>query len=108
MAKRMIGVIAVTMLIVAALGLLKVKQLQTASAQGASFQPRPDAVTTVVAVEERWPATLEAIGTVAAVRGVAISADLPGIVERIAFDSGAVVREGQVLALLDTRQEQAQ
>jgi membrane fusion protein (multidrug efflux system) len=42
------------------------------------------------------------------VRGVTVSADLPGIVERIAFESGQAVREGQILAVLDTRQERAQ
>jgi membrane fusion protein, multidrug efflux system len=42
------------------------------------------------------------------VQGVTVSADLPGTVERIGFDSGRSVREGEVLALLDTRQEQAQ
>jgi len=39
---------------------------------------------------------------------VTVSADLPGTVERILFESGQAVRAGQVLALLDTRQEQAQ
>ena len=55
-----------------------------------------------------WPATLSAIGTMAAVQGVTVSADLPGIVDRIAFESGKAVREGDVLVQLDTRQEQAQ
>ncbi len=44
----------------------------------------------------------------AAVQGVTVSADLPGIVERILFESGQSVRAGEVLAVLDTRQEQAQ
>jgi membrane fusion protein (multidrug efflux system) len=87
---------------------VKFKQIQTAVAQGAAFQPPPEAVTTIVALQEQWPATLSAIGTVAAVQGVTVSADLPGTVERIGFDSGQSVREGEVLALLDTRQEQAQ
>jgi len=65
-------------------------------------------VTTIVASEERWPSSLTAIGTVAAVRGVAVSADLPGVVDRIAFESGQAIREGAVLAVLDTRQERAQ
>src|SRR5882672_2292735 len=108
MAKRMFVMLTVTMLIVAGLGFVKFKQIQTAIAQGAAFQPPPEAVTTVLAREEGWPATLSAIGTAAAVQGVTVSADLPGTVERIAFDSGNSVREGQVLALLDTRQELAQ
>ena len=108
MAKRMIGMLAVTLALVAALGFVKFKQIQTAIAQGAAFQMPPEAVTTIVASEEAWASTLSAIGTVAAVRGVTIAADLPGTVEKIAFDSGQSVREGDVLALLDTRQERAQ
>src|SRR5881397_4041032 len=108
MAKRMIVMLTVTALFVAALGFVKFKQIQTAVAQGAAFQPPPEAVTTIVTRQEQWPATLSAIGTVAAVQGVTVSADLPGTVERIAFDSGTSVREGEILALLDTRQERAQ
>jgi membrane fusion protein, multidrug efflux system len=108
MLKRMAAMLAATMLIVAALGFVKFRQVQQAIAQGAAFQPPPEAVTTIVAAEEEWPATLTAIGTAVAVRGVTVSADLPGVVDRIAFASGEPVREGDVLAVLDTRQEQAQ
>jgi len=108
MAKRMILMLTVTALIVAALGFVKVRQFQAAAGQAASFQPPPEAVTTVTAQPEAWPSTLSAIGTIAAVQGVTVSADLPGTVERIAFDSGKSVREGDVLVELDTRQERAQ
>ena len=108
MAKRMIVMLVVTFTVIAALGFVKFKQVQTAMAQGASFQPPPEAVTTLVAQSESWPATLSAIGTVAAVQGVTVSADLPGTVARVAFESGRGVRKGDVLAELDTRQERAQ
>ena len=108
MAKRMLVMLTLTLLFVAGLGFVKFRQIQTAIAQGAAFQPPPEAVTTVVAAQERWPSTLNAIGTMAAVRGVTVSADLPGIVDEILFESGQAVREGQVLVVLDTRQEQAQ
>ena len=108
MAKRMFVMLTVTLVFVAGLGFVKFKQIQTAIAQGAAFQAPPEAVTTVVAEQERWPSTLNAIGTVAAVRGVTVSADLAVIVEEIVFESGEPVREGQVLVVLDTRQEQAQ
>jgi membrane fusion protein (multidrug efflux system) len=104
----MIVMLTVTVLFVAGLGFVKFKQIQTAIAQGAAFQPPPEAVTTIVANEEQWPSTLASIGTMAAVQGVTVSADLPGTVDRIAFDSGTSVRAGDVLAVLDTRQEQAQ
>ena len=108
MAKRMVLMLTLTLLFVGALGFVKFKQIQTAIAQGAAFQPPPEAVTTIVATQEQWPSTLNVIGTIAAVRGVTVSADLSGIVDQILFQSGDAVREGQVLVVLDTRQEQAQ
>ena len=108
MAKRMVLMLTLTLLFVGGLGFVKFKQIQTAIAQGAAFQPPPEAVTTIVAAQERWPSTLNVIGTMAAVRGVTVSADLAGIVDQILFESGDRVREGQALVVLDTRQEQAQ
>jgi len=108
MAKRMFAMLTVTLALVAGLGFVKFQQIQTAIAQGAAFQPPPEAVTTIVAQQEEWPAALSVIGTMAAVQGVTVSADLPGTVDRILFESGQAVRAGQVLAVLDTRQEQAQ
>jgi len=104
----MVLMLAVMGLFIAALGFVQFRQVKAAMAVYASFQPPPEAVTTIVAHQERWPATLNAIGTVTAVRGVTVSADLPGIVEKIAFDSGQAVKEGDVLVQLDTRQERAQ
>lgn len=108
MAKRMILMVVVMIAIIAGLGFVKFKQFQAMAEQFAAMQPPPDAVTTIVAAEEQWPATLNAIGTVAAVQGVTVSADLPGIVDHIGFDSGKSVERGDVLVQLDTRQEQAQ
>jgi membrane fusion protein, multidrug efflux system len=106
--KRMIVMLAVVLTVIGALGFVKFKQIRTAIAEGAAFQPPPEAVTTIVAHQEEWPATLSVIGTMAAVQGVTVSADLPGTVNRIAFDSGRAVQQGDVLAELDTRQERAQ
>jgi membrane fusion protein, multidrug efflux system len=106
MVKRLILMLAVMALVIAGLGFVKFRQFQAMAGQ--AFVPPPEAVTTVIAEQEKWPATLGAIGTMAAVQGVTVSADLPGIVDRIAFDSGRAVKEGDVLIALDTRQEQAQ
>ena len=108
MAKRMIVMLGVTFIVIGLLGFVKFRQVQTAIAQSASFQPPPEAVTTLVAQPEEWAATLSAIGTVAAVQGVTVSADLPGTIARVAFESGRAVRKGDILAELDTRQERAQ
>src|SRR5206468_3830746 len=90
------------------LGFVKFKQLQTAIAQGASFAPPPSAVSTIVARKESWPSTLNIIGTAQAIQGVTVSADLPGTVYKINFESGQAVHAGDVLVELDTRQERAQ
>jgi membrane fusion protein (multidrug efflux system) len=93
---------------VGVLGVFKVLQIQSAMAQASSFQPPPEAVTTIEAQAEQWPGAIGAIGTVRAVRGVTVSADLPGVVDSITFESGRKVREGEILVRLDTRQERAQ
>ena len=108
MKKRMIIMLVVMAAIVGLVGFIKYNQIRAAIAQHAAFMPPPEAVTTVVASEERWEVTLDAIGTVTAVQGVVVSADLPGIVAAIERESGARVNAGDVLVRLDTRQEQAQ
>jgi membrane fusion protein, multidrug efflux system len=108
MAKRMLFMLAVVIAVVAGLGFFKYRQIQTAIAMGSSFAPPPDAVTTVVAKSETWPSTLDVIGTTAAIQGVTVSADLPGTVAKINFESGQSVHAGDVLVELDTREERAQ
>jgi membrane fusion protein (multidrug efflux system) len=108
MAKRMVLMLTLMAIFVAVLGFIKIRQFQAMADQFAAMQPPPDAVTTIVAEQEEWPATLSAIGTVAAVQGVTVSADLAGIVDRITFESGRAVQQGDPLVYLDTRQEQAQ
>src|SRR5215472_6859225 len=108
MVKRMLLMLTVVVALVAGLGFVKFKQIQAAVAQGASFQPPPTAVTTIVAKREIWPSTINVIGTAEAIQGVTVSADLPGTVDKINFESGKAVRAGEVLVELDTRQERAQ
>lgn len=108
MKRRMIVALAIMVAFLVVIGLVKFLQIKAAIAQGSSWQPPPEAVTTAVVRQESWPSTMNAIGTVAAVHGVTVSADLPGVVAQISFDSGKTVRAGQVLVQLDTRQEHAQ
>jgi membrane fusion protein (multidrug efflux system) len=108
MLKRMVLMLMAVFAFIAVVGFVKYQQIQAAIAQGASYQPPPEAVTTLVAEQEQWQDSVSSIGTLEAVHGVTVSADLPGIVERITFDSGESVQEGELLVLLDTRQERAQ
>ena len=104
----MILMLAVVAMVLTGLGFVKFNQIKTAIAHASSFQPPPTAVTTIVAQRAEWPTTLSVIGTVAAIQGVTVSADLAGTVDKIHFDSGQWVHEGDVLVELDTRQERAQ
>ncbi len=107
MAKRMFLMLGATAVLLTALGFIKFKQVESA-VQASTFQPPPEAVTSVVVKREVWPSTTGVIGTMEAVRGVMVSADLPGSVAQINFDSGKSVRAGDILVELDTRQERAQ
>ena len=108
MKKRMILMLVAVAVFIATIAAVKTRQIQKGMKQQSSFQPPPEAVTTVVARQEQWPSTWNSIGSVAAVQGVTVSADLPGIVDKISFQSGQMVAAGAVLVRLDTRQEQAQ
>jgi len=108
MRSRMLKTLAVLLILVGGIGAVKVFQIRAAMAQGAAWQPPPEAVSTIVAQVEHWPSSLGAVGSVAAVHGVTVSADLPGIVEGIEFESGRHVQAGDVLVRLDTSQEKEQ
>lgn len=108
MAKRMVIMLISMAVFIGLIGFTKFQRIQASTKQASSFQPPPEAVTTIIAREEVWQGIIGGIGTVAAVNGVLISADLPGIVQSVAFQSGQGVEAGDLLVQLDTRQEQAQ
>jgi membrane fusion protein (multidrug efflux system) len=100
----MLGAVA---LFLAAIAFAKFRQIQAATSQSA-YEPPPEAVTTIVARQQPWEQTIASIGTVSAVQGVTVTADLSGLVDKILFESGRTVRAGEILIRLDTRQESAQ
>jgi membrane fusion protein (multidrug efflux system) len=107
MAKRMLLMLGVVVIVIAGLGYYKTLQIQ-AAVKAHSFQPPPEAITTIVAEKATWPATMSVVGSTLAIHGVTVSADLPGTISSISFDSGRSVQQGEVLVELDTRQERAQ
>lgn len=94
--------------VVGGLGLAKFRQVKAAMAMGAHFALPPAAVTTIVVHQASWQPTVRAIGSLEAVQGVTVSADLPGIVKEILFDSGKPAKAGDILVRLVTDEEQAQ
>ena len=67
----------------------------------------PVAITAAEAQKQTWSATIEAVGAVAAVNGIAVTTEVAGVVESIRFQSGDRVAEGAVLVTLDASLDQA-
>jgi membrane fusion protein (multidrug efflux system) len=57
--------------------------------------------------EENWAPVLSAIGSVSAVQGAIIAAELGGVVSDIKFENGGVAKKGDVIMKLDASQEEA-
>lgn len=58
------------------------------------------AVSTIVAESTEWQKTFEAVGSLRAARGVDIAPEVPGLVEKINFNSGDDVKAGDVILQL--------
>ncbi len=86
----------------------KAMQISQAIAMGKSFKMPPDAITSLKVSKETVAPVLETVGSLSSPQGVMLSADLPGIVTAISFESGSRATNGQLLVQLDTRQEEAQ
>ena len=97
------GLIAVVVLLVGIKGLQIVKM----TSGGPQGMP-PTTVTSAVVKEENWPPLFSAVGSISPVQGAMVSTELPGIVAEVAFQSGAMVKKGDLLVRLDTSAEEAQ
>lgn len=108
MTKRMIIIIIGLILVVGGLGGIKGLQINRMIAQARQFAPPPETVTTAVARTESWESLLTAVGSLEAVRGVMVTAELTGKVVDIEFEPGTMVSAGDLLAKQDTSTEEAQ
>ena len=86
----------------------KVWQIGTMISAGKKMVPPPVAVTTAKVQSVEWQPVRPAVGTLIAIRGTTLSAELTGTVREIGFENGSLVKKGQVMVRLDTSAEQAQ
>lgn len=100
--------IAVGGFIVVFLTLGAVKAAQIKKMSSAPHVMPAMAVSTAEAKAESWHASLNAIGTLAPVDGVTLSAEAEGAIVKIHADSGATVKAGDLLVEFDTSVEIAQ
>ncbi len=108
MIKRILFALLGLVVVIAVLAGVKSLQIRAMIAQGKEIVPPPETVTTAVASAESWETTLTAVGSLTAVQGVTVAAELSGKVAEIAFQSGAKVKKGDLLIRQDTSVEEAQ
>ena len=96
------GLIALIIVLVGIKALQIVKMVRTP-------QPMPVAtVTSAVVKEEDWAPILSAVGSISAVQGAVVSAELGGVVSQVAFENGSTAKKGDLLVQLDASAEEAQ
>ncbi|MEW5772991.1 MAG: efflux RND transporter periplasmic adaptor subunit [Thermodesulfobacteriota bacterium] len=108
MKKRIVFILAALVLMAAALAGTKLLQFKAMAASAEAFKMPPQAVTAAPVRAEDWEPRLTAVGTLAAVQGVTITAEVAGKVTAIAFEAGSRVAAGQVLVRQDTSAEESQ
>ncbi len=88
--------------------LAAIKAMQIRKMMSMPMVMPPTTVSSVQAKEENWPPMFSSVGTISAVQGATVSAELAGTVAEIKFENGAVAKKGDVLVRLDASSEEAQ
>jgi membrane fusion protein (multidrug efflux system) len=107
MKKRIILAIFGLILVIGLLAGIKSMQFGRMASQGA-FMPPPVPVTTAKVQRDTWETLLTAVGSLDAVQGITVTAELSGKVVHIAFEPGTMVNKGALLVKQDTASEEAQ
>jgi membrane fusion protein (multidrug efflux system) len=108
MKKRILLTIVGLIVLIAFLSGIKWLQISRMVAHGKNFVPPPETVTTFEVHPESWESLLNSVGSLEAVQGVMVTAELKGKVETITFEPGAKVRAGDLLVQQDISSETAQ
>jgi len=95
-------------IVVGALAAIKDLQIERMAAHGKAFVPPPETVSVAQARTYQWASVLTAVGSLQAVQGVMVAAELPGRVSKIAFEAGTSVKAGELLLQQDISVELAE
>ncbi len=74
----------------------------------ATYEPPAVTISSSVVSSQVWQTYITSVGTLTAVNGTDVSAEVSGIVGSIRFNSGQFVQQGDLLVELDSSVEQAQ
>jgi membrane fusion protein (multidrug efflux system) len=101
-------IIAVVGLVVLTGAIAGIKGLQIGKMMGQKRPVIAETVTAVVVQPQSWESTLSSVGSLVAVQGVTVSAEMAGKVVSIAFEPGSRVQAGDLLVQQDVAAETAQ
>lgn len=107
LATRMLLMLGITGLLFGGLFFLKAFGNKKMNEFFDSMPMPPAVVESAVAKRLSWPHQIRASGTLVAVNGVAVSAEVSGRVSRLGFESGDRVKAGDLLVELDSSTELA-
>jgi membrane fusion protein (multidrug efflux system) len=106
MKKRLL--IVVVLLLVLLGSIFGIKQWQQNRMQAQMSQPRPPPVVAATQVTmENWVPTIRSVGSLVAINGIDVAAEVGGIVKEIVFTSGERVEQGTILIHLDDAVDRA-
>ena len=108
MLKKILFAAVAVSLLVAAITYVKLGQFTAMDEAAQNMVMPPTTVTAMLVEDQQWEQTIIATATVTAVQGVNVSAETSGRVSQIDFESGSMVKKGDVLIQLDTASEDAQ
>lgn len=108
MKKKIFIAIVIVVAVIAGLAGVKALQIATLIDSSKTFTVPPETISSAVAQEQHWQDTLSAVGSINAAQGVTVASEVAGTVTEIAFESGAVVAQGDLLLRQDTASEAAQ
>lgn len=108
MKKKIFFVVLALLVVVGGLAGTKALQIKAMIDQGEKFVMPPEVVTATQASSASWETTLSAVGSIEAVQGVIVTAEMSGKVVKIPFDAGTRVKAGDLLVQQDISVESAQ
>jgi len=106
--KRWLLVIGGLLAIFAVLAGIKAWQIVTMVRVGKTMLPPPESVASAKVQSIEWQPVRSGVGTLVALRGVTLGAEVTGTVREIGFQNGGLVKKGQLIVRLDTSAESAQ
>jgi len=98
----------IALAVIVGLGVTKTLQIRSAISEHANQKMPPQGVTSFIVTPRTVETFANAVASLVPVQGAMLSAEEPGKITKINFESGSLVKAGDVLVQLDTAVEEAQ